>query len=176
MIWSHSRKIASKIIKKYEYFLSTRSVGIATSQKIYWSGGARRARPRAENRPARGRGWLGRLVLRSFVRPFVTLEKGPKGLQNHQKRQGFSLKTEKWNSTVFRKISVKRNVRQIARLRKVSGLFPSKNGFHLDREFPLQNGSNGHFLTISPKLSRNASTFAWKGEWLAIWKEGSESH
>ena len=38
------------------------------AMSTYWSGGARRARPRAENRPARGRGWLGRLVLRPSVR------------------------------------------------------------------------------------------------------------
>ena len=65
-------------------------------QFVNWSGGAA-APTRAEN-PQRegGAGWAGLSFVRSSVRPSVTLEKGPKGLKNHQNTIRFFTKSEKW--------------------------------------------------------------------------------
>ena len=51
-----------------------------------------------------GRGALGRDVLRASVRPFVTLKKGPKGLQNDQETCTAVVKREKVKSYQVLKI------------------------------------------------------------------------
>ena len=65
--------------------------GIGKDQKhcVYWSGGAEPVHGLRIVLREGGAGWAGlssvRSSVRLSVRPSVTLEKGPKGLQNHQK-------------------------------------------------------------------------------------------
>ena len=87
--------------------------------------------------------------MRPSVRASVTLKKGPKGLQNHQKSFRFIDKSEKVKFY---------DVLDFARLAKCPfklgfgitfGIANAKNGFHLDRE---NLGSDGVKMVHFPLL------------------------
>ena len=98
----------------------------------------------------------------SFCPLCVTLEKGPKGLQNDQETCTAVVKRAKVKS--YQVLLESRQAKCPLESEFAQGfrMFFHQNGFHLASFLATQNEKKGSFSTFPQFLSRNASIFALK--------------